>query len=907
MTHHQSRDMKKTQRDQIYKLDEIEDLTLFADESFDTQDVDLFEFTSESDSPLTRLKSIILSLDWEITDEILQELDNEVNSLQGQWAGDKIAEVYLQGLGKIGKYLLEKGAYSHPNSIKLLLTFFYNFEKIVSSQNITGDEISLLLKGDVRKFRILQYQINQLDERATAMTGDFAAADTVAPVAALNDAGPPAKDDLNKLLKAAILSLDWEVTDESLNHFTSHLTLFQQGMTGNKPALVLIQGLQALGEYIGEERAAAHPEAFTLLHSFTEALGQLSEPSALTQDQVQDLLVDQINRLNHLKMLIAGISPTPVDDTLIDGVVDEISGPLTDEEIAPPEPIPADPPAKETFLAEDFPIEPESGPKEEDLFTLDLGTEIDNLFSLETKPAMETADMQYPDEILPPEAIHPVDDELADDLIGASLNLKRGIMPALSGVDDTGGYNEDAEPLDLPAQSDLVEQLDMLFAEAAGEEKPKAAKESVSAKPDVFLSDTDDSDGVIAALSDAEAPADHDRLNDDASLPETYSLEIENTLDTFFADADEGSVKPAAADKDLSVDEIEQTLFFSKETGLQPALAESEEEKGFSDEDTLAALDISPVRDIEEKLDFFFGDTDEDQAIADQEGAASGSRKSAETAAAALGYDEESLSLLFGMDEEETDLAPALVDASLSEENADERTGGIAPAMMETEELPRKELEKQLDFFFDASEDDEEEPAKVSGDDLTMALEATLDERQPEESPPAMAALLASEETRQMHLAALGALLPGIVRSPSLKTIAETVPQMSALRQMAMPADQLAMVQMLQTVLDQLPRSPQTISGKTERLVNYLYKHLLAQSCSPKVLPEAVNQFTRWLQDMITSPAAPTAPARGKTPTDEMPENFPYTAKELYAELTELRAGIREEFAKLRQEMGQKE
>ena len=85
--------MKKTKRDQIYNIDEFEDLTLFANESFDTQDVDLFEFTSEESSPLTRLKSIILSLDWEITDEILQELADEVANLESVYQGDKVAEV----------------------------------------------------------------------------------------------------------------------------------------------------------------------------------------------------------------------------------------------------------------------------------------------------------------------------------------------------------------------------------------------------------------------------------------------------------------------------------------------------------------------------------------------------------------------------------------------------------------------------------------------------------------------------------------------------------------------------------------------------------------------------------------------------------------------------------------------
>jgi pilus assembly protein FimV len=62
----------------------------------------------------------------------------------------------------------------------LLLSFFYNFEKIISSQTITGEEITTLLKGDVRKFRILQYQINQsegdLSPQEAATTTDRAPA-----------------------------------------------------------------------------------------------------------------------------------------------------------------------------------------------------------------------------------------------------------------------------------------------------------------------------------------------------------------------------------------------------------------------------------------------------------------------------------------------------------------------------------------------------------------------------------------------------------------------------------------------------------------------------------------------------------------------------------------------------------
>jgi pilus assembly protein FimV len=108
--------------------------------------------------------------------------------------------------------------------------------------------------------------------------------------------------DDGKQLKAAILSLDWEVTDDSLNQFGTHLSRYQEKVAGNKWAMVLTQGLQALGDYIGEEKANAHSEAFILLHSFNDALEQVAQVDEDTLDAgqkeiIENILVDQINRL----------------------------------------------------------------------------------------------------------------------------------------------------------------------------------------------------------------------------------------------------------------------------------------------------------------------------------------------------------------------------------------------------------------------------------------------------------------------------------------------------------------------------------------------------------------------------------------------------------------------------------
>jgi len=257
--------MTTPDKNMVPSFDEVDDLTRFADESFDTDEVDLFEFTGDDESPLTRLKSIILSLDWEISDDILDELVQEVSSLRSIWEGDKVAQVYLQGLEKIGHYLRIEGAYAHQNAIKLLLTLFYNYEKIISSPDISGETITSLLKSDIRKFKVLQFQIGKIGP-TPASSADQEIRTTQEKKISETKFGPLAN------IEATILGLEWEVTDEGLEHFNQQADDLRQHLLDNKPAEVLLQGLQALGAYISEEKINAHPDAFTLLHSFYDGL-----------------------------------------------------------------------------------------------------------------------------------------------------------------------------------------------------------------------------------------------------------------------------------------------------------------------------------------------------------------------------------------------------------------------------------------------------------------------------------------------------------------------------------------------------------------------------------------------------------------------------------------------------------
>ncbi len=896
--------MKKSQRDTYTPSEDFEDLTLFANESFDTQDVDLFEFTSEESSPLTRLKSIILSLDWEINDEILQELADELVSLQAMWQDDKVAEVYLQGLAKIGNYIRTKGAYAHPNSIKLLLTFFYNFEKIISSPSITGDQITQLLKGDVRKFRILQYQITQSEAPAQEEPTEL----MPPPLAVGQPAASPNEPPPAQQLKAAILGLDWEVTDESLMQFNATLLTCHQHMTGNKAALVLLQGLQALGDYIAEERANSHPDAFSLLHAFDEALGQVGESGegALDQSEVQDLLVDRINRLNSLKMVIASPKNGAVDEQLIAGVVDEISSPISqdlspldlvlDEPAVQPKPAtPASPEVTETSATD----------------TAALGAELDSIFGLDSAPlimestspamesaipAMETADVQYPDEILSPDAIQPVDDELADDLIGAELNTKRGLTPALADSDEEFGFSVEETAFDLPIQDDLAAQLDFLFADS---DEPAAPSPTVAAEKADIVVDTPElevafSSDPIAALSDVEPDTDEQNnvveFEPAMSPSNTHStdfnsLEIESKLDSFFADADNDAGQTTVADN--AVEEIEQSLFFDEPTSPAAALSDSDEQGGFSEEEAVASLGHSPLDEIEEKLDFFFGDEHEAVQADDS---------------------------IEQMVVEELPAPESALSDLGSEQDEEDRESVAALTNLE----PANELDGALDLFFA----DTEEPAAKENIPEELTASATENDTfffaEPVETVPAVESLAtvasltsavehgltlpkADDEERQIHLAALGATLPLAVRSLARDQISQSQEMLGNLLQSGVSAEHRAVGQLLQSVLTMLARLPAKDEDDTERLVNYLYEQLLSHTLQPAVLVEAIAIYSTWLQQASSlMPLVPSAAGQKNESTDPQ---YHYTAKELYFELAELRLHMKEEFAKIRHEL----
>ncbi|MDH4318406.1 MAG: hypothetical protein OEV64_08455, partial [Desulfobulbaceae bacterium] len=667
-------------------LDAAEDLTLYADEEFDNDDVDLFEFTTVDDHPLATLKSIILSLEWEIDDNILEQLSEEVRHLLEEWAGDKIVQLYLQGIDKIGRYIRAEQAYAHPNSIKLLNSYFYNLEQILSNPDLTDDDVVLLLKTDVRKFKILQYQISLT--RKDAATG-------------------PKEEDVTeevkassyyehlRNLKALVLGLDWEITDRDLEEFHAELKELKNIYQTEPYTLVLINGLLTIGAYISEQRIKAHPEAFSLLYAFFESLESFLLNAEIPEEKQKEIIVDRVQRLNNLKRLVAGESgdtaeePEPEED-----IVEE-------DEIGAEEPV-VEPPVAEfefpeeeiSFTADFASEEPEvsetpaaffdekvlSEPKhsisksipEQGEITFDLSDEIDTHVS------------SFFDDIDNDESIIYTENELARQAEEKTAKKKKIITD--SPISSALSHDPLAEIQSL--DDDAIEAIDEEIVD--GKRLVPSISDSVSQKqkqPELSLQygQADEEESGLS-LDEVFVPALSDSMESGGFREETYSdkdieipqEQIDEKLDSFFGtDSIEESLSAQVSTQTPESDSHEEELII-------PALSDSLEERGFDDATLLEEKVEIPQKDIDAKLASFF-DIEEDEPSAEK----------------------------LPLETEEEPLIMALADA---EEEHGFREDELSGSQIE---ISQETIDDKLDSFF-GTENEEVPSIQAPTEDLTL-------------------------------------------------------------------------------------------------------------------------------------------------------------------------------------------
>jgi len=683
------------------------------DDSYYTGSVDLFEFTNDEESPISRLKSLILSIDWEITDEILMQFNEELVDLRGIWAGEKINLVYVQALEKISKYIYQKKADSHPSAIKLLLTLYHNLEKIVSSIDLTKEQKKEILLEDVKRFESLKRYIDKQSQTDdVSQTGQLKVKKPTEKIGTPNDL---------LALKALVLGIDWEITDQDLNELRLEVVRLEVKFAESRPRLVLLQGIGKLAAYIKQRKSNALADAFEILHLFYECLEKIVTTS-MTLEEEKAILFPAIERFNSFKILL-GPTVAPEKVSQDEQEIDEGDSSSDPSAIAPAF---ADLPEEEIkgFQAEE----------EAEVLGLDSSGNVDN----------------HIESFFMGSSLPNPEDPIHVDSVGTAITEDHEL--ALQGVDveededDTGVLSENdtlAPALSQEIEENIEDEASPVFQgeELSHAEDPIVQEES-SVLPVEEFSDTladgdfpnQDEDKVAHEISkldkeivlqgvDVETDADDD--SDEDALPM-----LEGELAPALAENDEVSIYNAkifenSSESETIDDEIAGTLggFFDEEIESHLPVSPNIEDENFavasivveSENDDIkinSSIDSMPSFDSEQiPIENLAGDghIDEDDSVA----LAVGNKISPEEEPV-KSLDEKIDSIISETELEDGGEAIAFISELEEEKNLDlffedsdfekSAEGHLKAKPEETS----KEIDDHLDSFFDLGEDVEE-------------------------------------------------------------------------------------------------------------------------------------------------------------------------------------------------------
>jgi hypothetical protein len=135
----------------------------------------LGEFFSEDDRPASyketnnasipheysfaHLKAVVLSIEWEITDQVLDSMLSEISRLKEVYADDKILLAFLQLHGSVGQYIRSKKVTAHPDAIRLLHSIYQSLEKVVTTPDVSEKEKKRSLSDEVKRFKQLKEKV----------------------------------------------------------------------------------------------------------------------------------------------------------------------------------------------------------------------------------------------------------------------------------------------------------------------------------------------------------------------------------------------------------------------------------------------------------------------------------------------------------------------------------------------------------------------------------------------------------------------------------------------------------------------------------------------------------------------------------------------------------------------------
>jgi hypothetical protein len=132
------------------------------DTLFDDDTIDPKSSGGEVGDPLNELNSLVMSIEWEITDELMERFVAQVEALKTHFKDDRILVMFLQLLGSLGLYIKTNKGNAHPTAFGLLSSVYASLANAAASGKISASEKKKLLYVELNKYKELKEQLGLL-------------------------------------------------------------------------------------------------------------------------------------------------------------------------------------------------------------------------------------------------------------------------------------------------------------------------------------------------------------------------------------------------------------------------------------------------------------------------------------------------------------------------------------------------------------------------------------------------------------------------------------------------------------------------------------------------------------------------------------------------------------------------
>ena len=104
-----------------------------------------------------------------------------------------------------------------------------------------------------------------------------------------------------KNLKAVLLSIDWEITDSTMDSLLNEIKNVEFIYSEDKIILTFLQLLGSIGRYVKANKGRAHPDATRVINSVYEALERVALTEGMSRPEKEKMLLKEVSKFKKLK------------------------------------------------------------------------------------------------------------------------------------------------------------------------------------------------------------------------------------------------------------------------------------------------------------------------------------------------------------------------------------------------------------------------------------------------------------------------------------------------------------------------------------------------------------------------------------------------------------------------------